>query len=127
MQIRGRKRLTGKAFPAPVFFAVAVLVGGLAAMVENRDASAAPGDPFSTNVPAVFVAQQAPTGLFKAVSAGDGSLSFEAEGPISNINYNAISFREADGYIYGIKSGAAGNVPDGSIIRIGEKGAYTRV
>ena len=94
-------------------------------------ASAAPGDPFPAADPLVFVAQNAPTGLFEATTDSTGTVSFQPEGATSRLTYNAISYNTADNYLYGIVT-QVGNPPVsgyavGSVIRIGQGGTTTRI
>ncbi|MFF7458181.1 DUF6923 family protein [Kitasatospora sp. NPDC008115] len=81
---------------------------------------AAAGDPFNPADPQVFVAQEIPTRLYRATTGASGSVAFQPEGPTASIGYNAISYRAADNYLYGIAA-------DGSTIRIGQGGVVTRV
>ncbi|MER7705363.1 hypothetical protein ABTX81_21040 [Kitasatospora sp. NPDC097605] len=84
---------------------------------------AAAGDPFNPADPQVFVAQEVPTRLYRAVTGASGSVTFQPEGPASTYQYNAISYNTANNYLYGI---SAGN-PVGAILRIGQGGVVTRV
>ncbi|MFF4094745.1 DUF6923 family protein [Streptomyces sp. NPDC001834] len=88
---------------------------------------AAAGDPFDAADPTVFVGQEIPTRLYKAITGASGSVTFQPEGPTSGANYNAISYNTADNYLYGVGSGGPTSMPAGSIIRIGQGGVVTRV
>ncbi|MEU3219794.1 hypothetical protein [Streptomyces sp. NPDC006971] len=88
-------------------------------------AQAASGDPFDPADPTVFVAQDIPTRLYKAVTGASGSVTFQPEGSASTVTYNAIGYNTADNYLYGVASG--GSHPAGSIVRIGQGGVVTRV
>ncbi|MBF6621084.1 MAG: DUF11 domain-containing protein [Patulibacter sp.] len=92
-------------------------------------AKAAPGDPFDPLTPYVFVGQNVPTGLFRAVAGPGGSVTFSPEGAPSAVTYNAIGYNTTDDYIYGVVNDGAGSAatPTGSIVRIGEDGVVTRV
>lgn len=114
--------------------ALSVLASTLALTVGAAPpASAAPGDPFDPADSIVFVAQDVPTRLFRAIPDGAGNVTFQPEGPASAINYNAIGYNPADNYVWGIKTSnptaATGPAswPLGSIIRVGEGGVITRV
>ncbi|MBS3183468.1 DUF11 domain-containing protein [Leucobacter manosquensis] len=90
-------------------------------------ASAAPGDPFNPADPQVFVAQNSPTQLFRAVSDASGTVNFAPEGPPSPATYNAISYRTADNYIYGVVNGGTPGYPQGTLLRIGQNGSITPI
>lgn len=94
--------------------------------VTAAPAAAAEGDPFDPATPLVFIAQKSPTQLFTSVVGGDGTVTFQDEGPASELNYNAIAYNTADNYIYAIGGGTAA-IPAGSLLRIGQEGAITRV
>jgi uncharacterized repeat protein (TIGR01451 family) len=96
-------------------------------VLAAQPASAAPGDPFSPADPYVFVAQNSPTQLFRATTGGSGTSTFTAEGAAWTGAYNAIAYRTADNYIYGIVSTAGSGIPAGSLVRIGQGGVVTRV
>lgn len=98
-------------------------------LVGAGKATAAPGDPFDPLVPNVFVAQEIPTGLYRAEAGAGGAVTFAPEGPTSAIQYNAIAYDPDSNYILGISiGGAAGDpFPSGSIIRVGQGGVVTRV
>lgn len=91
-------------------------------------AQAAPGEAFPAGDPLVFVAQNAPTQLYKATTNSSGAVSFAAEGGPSSISYNAIGYNSADNYLYGIVSspGFTG-YPTGAVVRVGQGGVVTRV
>jgi len=76
----------------------ALALAGIAAgsIVTAESAQAAAGDPFPAADPLVFVAQNQPTGLFKAVTDSTGTVSFQAEGPASAITYNSIAYNTAN-------------------------------
>ncbi|MFH8474745.1 DUF6923 family protein [Streptomyces sp. NPDC018000] len=88
---------------------------------------AAAGDPFDAADPAVFVAQDEPTRLYKAITAASGKVDFEPEGPAVGFTYNAISYNTADNYLYGVVVKGSADMPVGSIVRIGQGGVATRV
>lgn len=113
---------------------LAVLATSLVMTVSGAlPAAAAPGDPFDPADSIVFVAQNTPTQLFRAIPDGSGTVVFQPEGPPSPINYNAVAYNPADDYVWGIKTSsptaAAGPAswPLGAIIRVGEGGVVTRV
>lgn len=95
--------------------------------VSAQPAHAAPGDPFDPADPYVFIAQNVPTGLFRAQTDGSGAISFSPEGPTADLQYNAIGYNPADNYIYGISHTANSSIPAASLIRIGQGGVVTRV
>ncbi|MFE7426094.1 DUF6923 family protein, partial [Streptomyces sp. NPDC057545] len=67
---------------------------------------AAAGDAFDPADPTVFVAQEVPTRLYKAITDASGSVTFQPEGTArAGLNYNAISYNTADNYLYGVVSG----------------------
>ncbi|UFU02799.1 DUF11 domain-containing protein [Ruania suaedae] len=90
-------------------------------------ASAAPGDPFDPADPLVFVGQNQPTGLFRAVTNAAGEVEFEDEGPPSPVTYNALAYNTADNYLYAIVNAGNATYPQGSLVQIGEAGTLTRV
>ncbi|MYU21164.1 DUF11 domain-containing protein, partial [Streptomyces sp. SID8352] len=100
----------------------------VAPFVVAPQTQAAPGGPFDPADPTVFVGQEIPTRLYKAVTGASGSVTFQPEGGASAINYNSIAYNTADNYLYGV-GGAAGNsaIPPASVIRIGQGGVVTRV
>ncbi|RLV56181.1 DUF11 domain-containing protein [Aeromicrobium phragmitis] len=108
---------------------LSVLAGVLAAtpMLTASPAHAAPGDPFDPADPYVFVAQNQPTQLFKALTDASGNTSFEPEGGPSDLSYNAIGYNPADHYLYGIVNVASASIPLNSLVRIGQGGVVTRV
>lgn len=69
---------------------------------------------FTCEAGTVFVSQNDPTQLFTAVQGTNG-ITFEAEGPASQYRYNALGFRESDGYLYAIRG-------NNNVIRIGQGG-----
>jgi len=95
--------------------------------VAPTPASAAPGDPFSPQTPTVFIAQGSPSQLQRAETTGDGTFVFADEGGPAAVAYNAIAFNPADNYIYGMVITAAGGIPRGALVRIGQEGSVTRV
>ncbi|MFI9627123.1 DUF6923 family protein [Streptomyces sp. NPDC052042] len=101
----------------------------LAAPLFTAPASyAAAGDPFDPADPTVFVAQDMPTRLYKAITGASGSVTFQPEGgAVAGLTYNAIGYNPADNYLYGVVGGASTAMPIGSIIRIGQGGVVTRV
>ncbi|MCW5254232.1 DUF11 domain-containing protein, partial [Streptomyces sp. SHP 1-2] len=100
----------------------------VAPFVVAPQTQAAPGGPFDPADPAVFVGQEIPTRLYKAITGASGSVTFQPEGGASAISYNAIAYNTADNYLYGV-GGTAGNsaIPPASVIRIGQGGVVTRV
>ncbi|WEK61581.1 MAG: hypothetical protein P0Y60_02105 [Candidatus Microbacterium colombiense] len=101
--------------------AFAVAGFGSAALLSPTAAIAAPGDPFDPSVGRVFVAQDDPTRLYSAVQ-GAGAISFQPEGAVSGIGYNAIGYNTTDNYLYGLRR------DDGSrtvLLRIGQGGVVT--
>ncbi|MGD2204261.1 DUF6923 family protein [Microbacterium maritypicum] len=109
---------------------ILLIVSMLWAITSVSSAAAAVGDPFGAQRPTVLVAQSPAgegTNLYRAETANDGSFGFFPEGTDSSGLYNAISWRPADGYVYGMVVEAIGAIPSGSLIRIGEGGAVTRV
>ncbi|WP_430592119.1 DUF6923 family protein [Humidisolicoccus flavus] len=94
---------------------------------STETASAAPGDAFDPAEPAIFIAQQSPSRLHRAVTTGDGSYAFQDEGLAANSTYNAVGFNMADNYLYGIVTTVNSAFPQGSLVRIGEGNVVTRV
>lgn len=91
-------------------------------------AQAAPGDPFSAASPVVFIAQGTPSQLQRAETTGTGEFAFTPEGAPGPVSYNAIGYRPADGYLYGmVNGGATAALPLGSLVRVGQGGVVTRV
>src|SRR5690606_3610583 len=91
---------------------------------------AAAGDPFNPADATVFVAQNVPTQLFKAIPDANGNVVFQSEGGAQSFNYNAIAYNTNHNYIHAIKTSgptAQNGWPQGSVIRIGESGHATRV
>ncbi|MGL4340208.1 MAG: DUF6923 family protein, partial [Rhodoglobus sp.] len=82
---------------------------------------------FDPSVPYVFVSQDAPTGLNRAIADINGNVSFAPEGPVSGITYNAIGYDTVTNYLYGVVFTGSGATPTNSIIRIGQNGVITRV
>ncbi|MCT1479836.1 DUF11 domain-containing protein, partial [Microbacterium sp. p3-SID336] len=133
---RPRRRTTGSATdvrlaltrrkPWAVLTLLTLLLA--AVMVPTTAAHAAPGDPFDAATPLVFVAQGSPTQLYRAVTNSTGTVVFTPEGPPAGITYNAISYNQADNYLYGVvvtSTNAA--YPVGSLVRVGQGGVTTRV
>lgn len=90
-------------------------------------ASAAPGDPFDALTPYVFVGQESPTGLYRAVAGAGGTVTFSPEGSTSGITYNAIGYNTNTNYIYGVANTGDATIPQFSVIRIGQGGVITQV
>jgi uncharacterized repeat protein (TIGR01451 family) len=88
---------------------------------------AAPGDPFDPAVPTVFISQGVPTQLSRALASTGGAISFVPEGAPAPVTYNAIGYRTADNFIYGVVQTGNATFPRGSIVRIGQGGVLTRV
>jgi large repetitive protein len=121
----GRMRRTLSMITAAAL-ASATLVG--ASFISPAPAQAAPGDPFSVAEPLVFVSQQSPTQLYRAVTDAAGTVQFQPEGSVAGFTYNAISYNTANNYLYGVStSNALPGFPTGALIRIGEAGVITRV
>ncbi|MDF2918638.1 MAG: hypothetical protein K0S70_2855, partial [Microbacterium sp.] len=112
-----------------------IAVGSLAAatlvavnLASPLPASAAAGDPFSPAEPVVYIAQEDPTQLQRAITNGSGgSFTFSDEGGPAPVTYNAIGFNPADNYMYGMVNIGNSSIPAGSLIRIGQGGTVTRV
>ncbi|WP_079186459.1 DUF11 domain-containing protein [Streptomyces sp. CB01580] len=121
---RKRRSLTG-------LVVMAMLTGFSAAatpLLTAPASHAAAGDAFDPADPTVFVAQEIPTRLYKAVTGASGSVTFQPEGTAAaGLTYNAISYNTADNYLYGVVSASSTAMPVGSIIRIGQGGVVTRV
>ncbi|MEU3656901.1 hypothetical protein AB0E67_29650, partial [Streptomyces sp. NPDC032161] len=117
---RRRRSLTG-------LVVMAMLTGfsAAAAPLFTAPASyAAAGDPFDPADPTVFVGQEIPTRLYKAITGASGGVTFQPEGTArAGLNYNSISYNTADNYLYGVVSNGSTVMPPGSIIRIGQGGA----
>ncbi len=91
-------------------------------------ASAAPGDPFDALTPYVFIGQNSPSELFRAVAGAGGSVTFENEGGVQDVTYNALGYDTTTNYLYGVaNTGNGTTIPDGAVIRIGQDGVVTRV
>ncbi|GLW75258.1 hypothetical protein Kpho02_75550 [Kitasatospora phosalacinea] len=102
-----------------------MLAGGLTAAALPwglQLATAAAGDPFPAGPGLVFVAQGPargePTTLYEAVQ-GPGAITFAKQGTAS-FGYNAVGYRTADYYLYGIND-------NGALVRIGQGGAATNL
>ncbi|WP_372968613.1 hypothetical protein [Microbacterium sp.] len=107
-----------------------LVAGSLVAtgLVLPSSAQAAPGDPFAPSVPVVFIAQGVPSQLQRAETSGSGEFAFTPEGGPAPVSYNAIGYRPANGYLYGlVNSNPTAALPVGSLVRIGEGGVVTRV
>lgn len=96
--------------------------------LTDTTATAAPGDPFPVEEPAIFISQGSPnTTLYRATLDGTTlEWDFEAEGTATNVEYNGIGWNPADGYIYGFVI-ADGRFPSGALVRVGEGGVAERV
>ncbi|MEV6120737.1 DUF11 domain-containing protein, partial [Streptomyces sp. NPDC052077] len=99
----------------------------VAPFVVAPQTQAAPGGPFNPADPTVFVAQEIPTRLYKAIVGDSGSVTFQPEGAASPITYNAIAYNTADNYLYGTGGSQGSGIPPNSVIRIGQGGVVTRV
>lgn len=101
---------------------------GTDAALTTAPASAAPGDPFPAEEPAIFISQGSPdTTLYRATLDGVTlEWEFEAEGTATNVEYNGIGWNPNDGYIYGFVI-ADGRFPQGTLVRVGEGGVAERV
>lgn len=110
-------------------------VVSVASSLLAPSASAAPGDPWNSAAPTVFVSlgpQGSNTQLHQSVADGNGGTDLEPIGPVSDFHYNALAFNPADNYLYAIAvtAGTAGDgsaIPAGSLVRIGQEGYATRV
>lgn len=112
------------------FGAVVALTSLLASTligISATSASAAPGDAFDPADPLVFVAQNTPTQLFRAVTDASGTVTFTPEGPASSVTYNAIAYRTADNFIYGMVNSNTAPYTAGTLVRIGQGGVLTTV
>ncbi|WP_159618185.1 DUF7507 domain-containing protein [Ruania rhizosphaerae] len=110
------------------FVALVAAALGTTAPWAATPASAAPGDPFDAADPLVFVGQGQPTGLYQAITNADGEVEFQTEGPTSPVTYNALAYNTGDNYLYAmVNSDDSQEFPEGSLIRIGQEGALTRV
>lgn len=95
--------------------------------VLGSPAYAAPGDPFDPAVSTVFISQGVPTQLSRALASTGGAISFVSEGAPAPVTYNAIGYRTADNFVYGVVQTGNATFPNGSIVRIGQGGVLTRV
>jgi len=125
-RMRSRARARVSTF---VVGALALALVGPASIVSGMGtdaANAAPGDSFAADSPTVFISQQQPTVLYKSLQ-GQGNSQHVRQTPIpnpSNIVYNAIAYREADDYIYGMRNAGSGS-GNRHLLRIGQSGAIT--
>ena len=126
-------RATGRRAPIRMTVVTALVLAllvpaGLAGSgVVAAPAAAAPGDSFAADAPTVFISQQQePTKLFKAVQQGN-DIDFVLQGSTSNATYNAIGYRKADDFIYGIRQGGATSTQaqNRHLLRIGQGGHVT--
>ena len=135
--LRGSSRFgQGYALVATFMLLISTAVAGVAGAPP---ASAAPGDAFDPTNPQVFVSQNNPAQLFRAIADGDGVVSFTPEGPpnVQGLGYNSISYNTTDNYLYGtvvfnyfVAPEGPGPKPGwerGSLIRIGQGGVVTRI
>ena len=135
--LRGSSRFgQGYALVATFMLLISTAVAGVAGAPP---ASAAPGDAFDPTNPQVFVSQNNPAQLFRAIADGDGEVSFTPEGPpnVQGLGYNSISYNTTDNYLYGtvvfnyfVAPEGPGPKPGwerGSLIRIGQGGVVTRI
>jgi uncharacterized repeat protein (TIGR01451 family) len=98
------------------------------ALLGANKAQAAPGDPFDALTPNVFIGQDSPSRLYRAVAGAGGAVTFTPEGAVQGITYNALGYNTNTDFLYGIaNTGDGGTFPDGSVIRIGQDGVVTRV
>ncbi|MFE1320009.1 DUF6923 family protein [Kitasatospora phosalacinea] len=102
-----------------------VVAGGLGAAAlpwGPQSATAAAGDPFPAGPGLVFVAQGPargePSTLYEAVQ-GPGAITFAKQGTAA-FGYNAVGYRTADHYLYGVND-------NGALVRIGQGGAATNL
>ncbi|MFI6286771.1 DUF6923 family protein [Streptomyces sp. NPDC051018] len=120
---RPRRSLIGLLFTALLIVTSAFV----SPIVTAPQSYAAPGDAFDPADPTVFVAQEIPTRLYKAITDASGSVTFQPEGAVAAITYNAISYNTADNYLYGVAFEGNAAIPIGSVVRIGQGGTVTRV
>ena len=103
-----------------------VPAGLIGAGIDATPAAAAPGDSFAPDAPTVFISQQQePTKLFKAVQ-NTGGVQFVVQGSTGQISYNAIGYREADDFIYGMRNGDT-QAQKRTLLRIGQGGVVTNL
>ncbi|HEY9234321.1 MULTISPECIES: isopeptide-forming domain-containing fimbrial protein [Phenylobacterium] len=74
--------------------------------------------PFPNCSPQVYLAQNSPTQLFR-VSTTTNPFTYPAVGPASGVTYNAIAYRPADNFIYGVNRQPGENI---QLLRIGAGG-----
>lgn len=96
----------------------ATVLTATGALTTAAPASAAPGDPFDPDVAAVFLSQQRPTTLYRAVQDG-ADVAWIEEGTES-FSYNAMGYNTTDNYLYALRQGE----PVG-LVRIGQGGVAT--
>lgn len=124
--LRGTRTCETRLTAGVALATLCLLVLSISVLGTGR-ASAAPGDPFDPLVPNVFVAQNDPTGLFRAVAGPGGTVTFAPEGSASTVRYNAIGYNTSTNFLYGVVATGATGFPTGAVIRIGEAGVITRV
>src|SRR5690625_2956576 len=106
----------------------ATVLGIFPGISPTSPAHAAPGDPFSSDDPAVFVSKDQPTQLWRAVTSGNGEVVFEHEGNPAQVAYNALAYHPNSGYLIAVVySDPQPNLPVGAIIRVGEEGRIQRL
>ncbi len=88
-------------------------------------ASAAPGDAFPDTPGAVYISQENPTVLYRAVTLGDGTVTFLRQGDAADVTYNGTAYDTNGDYLYAVVY--TGAQPFGTIIRIGQDNIYTVV
>jgi len=82
------------------------------------DTDTASGSPFVCDVSTIFVSQGSPTQLNAATYGPGGSATFNPIGSVSSWIYNALAYRAADRFIYGISQVTNGPNPIGRLLRI---------
>jgi len=106
-----------------VIGAFVILVAGTVGIgIGAGPSHAAPGEAFTCETGTVFIAQDIPTRLHTAVQTPEGQIAFEPEGAAAAMRYNAVGFRAADGFLYGI---AADSGVRTHLVRIGQAGIVT--
>jgi uncharacterized repeat protein (TIGR01451 family) len=118
--IEGRRRR----WPQALVVVVALLVSVVGLSVATPAAAQSAGEPFDCSQSTIFVAQGTstdPMQLYRLVY-GAGSTSFELVGPAVDQHYNAVSYNEADGFLYAV--GVRGTTIR-HLLRIDATGAVT--
>jgi len=101
-----------------------VVAAAVVGAAGSRSASADAG-PFPTTQSLVFVAQgNTTTTLYEAVQTA-GQVVFTPVGSTKNQEYNAIGFRVADHYIYGIAHNGSNPIQQNTLVRVDQAGGVT--